>query len=245
MKRRILFVVAAAFTLFLVLAFSPTPHAQGFKKIDMAIAYVQAGAPVELNSVTHGLDFVYSNAEVKNVSDRAVRAVTFGVLLHGSAPNHSEPILASSREMQTDIKPGGVRTLDVLDLTVKEVQVTATQLKSDRVIAEFGILGVQFNDGGSWIFDLQKNGGFSTSAVSASADPAATMRCKPTISSGLVALLDKVLTPLAIVLAQGYTCAISPNTEVGTNNVSSCKNRVCTHDEVRMHTCPYQRCQLQ
>ena len=56
------------------------------------------------------------NAEVKNVSDRAVRAVTFGVLLHGSAPNHSEPILASSREMQTDIKPGGVRTLDVLDL---------------------------------------------------------------------------------------------------------------------------------
>ena len=163
------------------------------------------------------------NAEVKNVSDRAVRAVTFGVLLHGSAPNHSEPILASSREMQTDIKPGGVRTLDVLDLTVKEVQVTATQLKSDRVIAEFGILGVQFNDGGSWIFDLQKNGGFSTSAVSASADPAATMRCKPTISSGLVALLDKVLPPLAVVLAQGYTCAISPNTEVGTNNVSSCK----------------------
>src|SRR5882762_5239857 len=161
------------------------------------------------------------NAEVKNVSDRAVRAVTFGVLLHGSAPNHSEPILASSREMQTDIKPGGVRTLDVLDLTVKEVQVTATQLKSDRVIAEFGILGVQFNDGGSWIFDLQKNGGFSTSAVSASADPAATMRCKPTISSGLVALLDKVLPPLAVVLAQGYTCAISPNTEVGTNNGDS------------------------
>jgi len=69
--------------------------------------------------------------------DRAVRAVTFGVLLHESAPNHCEPIWHRVGNANRH-KTRWSTTLDVLDLTVKEVQEKATQLKSDRVIAEFG-----------------------------------------------------------------------------------------------------------
>jgi hypothetical protein len=243
MKRRIVVVAAVAFTLFVVFALSPARHAQGFKKFDLKVAYVQDGAPVQLNSLTHDVEFLYSKAEVKNVSDRTVRSVTFGVLLHETAPNRSAPILASSREIQTDIKPGGVRTIEVLDLPMKVAQQKATELKSNRVVAEFGILGVGFDDGSSWRFDLQKKGAFSTSMVSTPTDPSTKMNCKPTISSGLVALLGKVIPPLAVVLAQGYQCTGSPYPELCTNQGQSCSRRLCTHDEVIHKTCPYQQCQ--
>ena len=70
MRNRILIVIAIAFCFVVAFAFSP---AQGRKKFDFVVAYVQSGAPVQLTSITHGIDFLYQKAEVKNVSDRTVR----------------------------------------------------------------------------------------------------------------------------------------------------------------------------
>jgi hypothetical protein len=165
MRNRILVVMSIAFCFVVAFAFSP---AQGRKKFDMVSAYVQSGAPVQLTSITHGMDFLYQKAEVRNVSDRTVSSVTFGVLLHETDPNQSEPIIAVSQQVPTDIKPGQVRSVNVLGLRTKEAQEKASQLKSNTVVAEFGVLGVQFDDGGSWTFDLEKNRTLSSSPITTS-----------------------------------------------------------------------------
>ena len=160
MKTRVLSILTVALIVILVFAFSPEHHAQNLKSITMAVAYVQEGSPVQINSTTHGTDFLFSKAEVKNVSDHAVRSITFGVFLHSATGNHEPGILASSREIPTRLKPGESRTLDVLDLALDQAQAKAAQLKSDSVIAEFGILSVKTDDGGTWNADAERNGGF-------------------------------------------------------------------------------------
>ena len=243
MRTRISVALAFAVALFVAFAFAPTHRGQGFKKMAMEVAYVQDGAPVQIDSVTHGVDFLLGKAEIKNVSERTVRSVTFGVLLHETAPNKDVPILASSREIQTDIKPGTARTLDVFDLSLADAQRKAAQLKSNSVIVEFGVLAVKLEDGSTWSIDAEKAGTFGT--VHGSSPQALTTGCRPTVSSGLVAVLDAIMPSISVVLAQGFFCAASTNKTVCTNNVSSCTNRVCTHQEVLDGTCPMQICMLQ
>ncbi|HLZ49821.1 MAG TPA: hypothetical protein VKP61_03655 [Candidatus Acidoferrum sp.] len=244
MKTRILVVVVMTLTLVVVFSLSPTHHAQNLKSIVTAVAYVQDEAPVQINSATHGTDFLFSKAEVKNVSEHAVRSVTFGVFIHSSASDHEAPIMASSREIPTHLKPGETRTLDVLDLTLDQAQAKAAQLKSDSVIAEFGILSVKMDDGTTWSTDAERNGGFGRVNAAANRSAADIIHCSPTPSSKLRALLDRVIPSLAVVLAQGYTCAGSTNEELCTNMGQSCTNRVCTHLEVLNGTCPKQNCKL-
>src|SRR6266478_35509 len=195
-RKRILTVAVTAFTLLAMFALAPTRSAQGFKKLTMEVTFAQEGAPVQLGSVTHGVDFLLSRAEVKNVSDRTIRSVTFGVLLHEAGPIRGESILAASREIQTDIKPGSVRTLDVLALSLKESQEKAAHLKTNPAIAEFGILGVQYEDGGSWTFDAQKVGTFASAKPLASigsfANPSSKVNCKTTMYQQVVATLENI-----------------------------------------------------
>ncbi len=117
--KRVLLILAMAVTFVLSLAFSPRPRAQGAKRFRMEFAPVQTGAPVQLESVNHSVDFLYNRAEVKNVSSETVRSITFGVLLHDPG---SKAVLASSRQISTDIKPGQTRVVDVLNFTRDEAQ---------------------------------------------------------------------------------------------------------------------------
>lgn len=160
MKIRILTILTTAVVLVAVFAFLPEHHAQNLKSITMAVAYVQNGAPIQINSATHSTDFLLSKAEIKNVSDRAVRSVTFGVFLHAVPASPQTAMLISSREIPAHLKPGETHTVDVLDLTFDQAQEKAVQLKSNTVIAEFGILAVKMDDGSVWSTDAQGNGGF-------------------------------------------------------------------------------------
>ena len=162
MKSRILIVIAIASCFVVANAFSPAP---GRKKLEMVSAYAESGAPVQLTSITFGTDFLYQKAEVRNVSDRIVESVTFGVLLHEKPPNESEPVVAVSQRVPTDLKPGQTHSVDVLALRPNQAQEKASQLKSNTVVAEFGVLGVQFEDGSSWTFDLDKNSTLSSSTI--------------------------------------------------------------------------------
>jgi hypothetical protein len=114
MRTRIVTILVIAFGLVTLFAFSPVHHAQDLKSISMAVAYVQDAAPVQINSATHGTDFLFSKAEVKNVSEHAVRSITFGVFFHGATPNSETPLLVSGREIPTHLKPGESRVVDVL-----------------------------------------------------------------------------------------------------------------------------------
>lgn len=197
-KKPILIASGVVLVVFVAVALSPTHHAQGLKTLNMYAAYVQEGAPVQLESVTHNLEFLFSKADVKNVSDRTVRSVTFGVLL--SEPNRPELVLASRQEVPTDIKPGATRAVDVLALPVKEGEQTALQFRSNQVIVSFGVLGVRFDDGTSWNFDPLKNGGFIQGSQT---PPSAKVNCVPRPSSGVMTLLDKILpTALAQTVAK-------------------------------------------
>ena len=157
-KHRILVASSAAVIIFAVFAFAPPRYALAHKSFDMSVAYVQEGAPVQLESVTHTLDFLLSKSEVKNISNNTVRFVTFGVLL--SQPGSSDVFLAARQEVPTDIKPGAVRSVDVLALPVKEAQQKALQFRSNKVTAMFGVMEVRFEDGTLWTVDPVKNGGF-------------------------------------------------------------------------------------
>jgi hypothetical protein len=186
MKARISTVLAIALTLVAVLAFSRTHHAQNSKSIVMAVAYVQDAAPVHINSTTHGTDFLFRKAEVKNVSRHVVRSVTFGVFLHETAPNHGASIMASSREIPTNMKPGETRNLDVLDLSLDQAQEKAARLKSESVIAEFGILSVKLDDGSVWSCDAQRTGTFGR--IGGAKPSAQLSNGKPKVSSQVLAL---------------------------------------------------------
>ncbi|MGB8476068.1 MAG: hypothetical protein WCE61_18455, partial [Candidatus Acidiferrum sp.] len=163
MKRRISFVVTLALVLFVAFALTPKRQADGLKRFSMHDAYVQAGSPVRLNSVTHGAEFLFESTEVTNVSNKIVRSVTFGVLLHEAGPIHAEPTLAASREIATNIRPGQTAKVAVDDFTVTKARQKSSQLRSNRVVYEFGVLSVLFDDSSTWAFDWRKNGAFSPS----------------------------------------------------------------------------------
>lgn len=160
MKSRILIILGSTIALVALFAFSPVHQAQNLKSITMAVAYVQDAAPIQINSATHSTDFLFNKAEIKNVSERAIRSVTFGVFLHAVPSSTQTSMLVSTREIPTHLKPGETRTVDVLDLTFDQAQEKAAQLKSNTVVAEFGILAVKMDDGGTWTGEAQSNGGF-------------------------------------------------------------------------------------
>lgn len=165
MKSRIFIILGSTLALVALFAFSPVHQAQNLKRITMEVAYVQDSAPIQINSATHATDFLFSKAEIKNVSDHAVRSVTFGVFLHAVPPSAQTSMLVSTREIPTHLKPGETRTVDVLDLTFDQAQEKAAQLKSNPIVAEFGILAVKMDDGGIWSSDAQNNGGFGKTSA--------------------------------------------------------------------------------
>lgn len=166
MKR---FLVTASVVVVLVVlafAFSPRPRAQNRKHLNLRVAFTQKGAPVQIKSLTHTLKFYYGSAVVQNVSQQTIRSITFGVLLHEAGPASLQPILASSREIATNIDPGESRSVDVEDAAPRLIRQKAADLKSNVVVVEFGILAVQFDDGSIWQYDWQSEGAFNTQNVS-------------------------------------------------------------------------------
>jgi hypothetical protein len=238
MKSRILILIAATMVVFAAFAFSPARQAQERRTIETSVAYIQEGAPVQLLSATHSLEFLFNKAEVKNISARAVRSVTFGVLL--SEPGKTDFILASKQEVPTDIKPDAVRVVDVLDLSPKDAEQKAIQFRSPRIVAGFGILGVRFDDGTIWSFDPLKNGGF---AQGREGGHTRLLNCPqpPDFLPGTIISL----APFTAFAQTGYTCMGTTTREICTNHVDFCENRLCTHQQILDGSCPNQHCVLQ
>lgn len=165
--KRLLIACTVVIAAFLIFTFTSARHAQVRKSFAMVDTFVQAGSPLQLGTVSHGSDFFLRKAEVTNTSDRTIVSVTFGIFLREAPPSQADATFASSREIPSNIKPNETRTLDILQLTVKEAREKATQLKTNTVLAESGVLAVQFEDGGSWNSDAQQKGRFAPASTTA------------------------------------------------------------------------------
>lgn len=148
MGRRLLIILALTVGSFLAVLFVPSRYAQTVK-ISLNAIYLQDGAPVQLISVTSDTQYFFSKAEIKNISERRIQSVTFGVLLH-EAGNRKDGIIVTKHEIPTDILPGASRSMDTFGVQTKIAREQATNFKSNPVAVDFGVLEVQFEDGGLW-----------------------------------------------------------------------------------------------
>lgn len=159
MKRLLISICVVVPLVFTILALAP--RAQNAKRFTFENAFVQDGAPVQMQSITHGLKFLFQSAEVKNVSGQTIRSITFGVLAHNIGPDWNKPILVAKREIATNIDPGQKVSVDVDDAQVDKIQQKVSELVSNPVGIEFGILGVQFADDTTWQYDWERSGSFN------------------------------------------------------------------------------------
>jgi hypothetical protein len=242
MKKTVL-IVGAALILFATFALTPIQRAQG-TRIEMQMAYHQKDAPTHIKSVTNGSEFLFESAQVVNDSNKVIRSVTFGVLLHDMGPDPNKTVLLSSREISTNIMAGESRSLEILDLPISKARQEAARLKSGRALAEFGILAVQFDDGSLWNFDWQGEGGaFSSVGVLAAQSmlngKLAIVNCGPSHTAIQEALI-KLIPSIEPVFASTYVCTNSLQ-ELCTNYGNSCTNTDCGKGK----DCANQKCQLQ
>lgn len=159
MKRLLVSICVVVPLVFTILALAP--RAQNTKRFTFENAFVQEGAPVQMRSITHGLKFLFQSAEVKNISDQTVRSITFGVLAHNSGPDWNKSVLVAKREIATNISPGQTVSVDVDDAQVENIQQKVSELASNPVGIEFGILGVQFEGDTTWQYDWERSGSFN------------------------------------------------------------------------------------
>jgi hypothetical protein len=239
MRRRLFIIVALMFGTFLAVIFVPSRSAQTVK-VSLNVIYDQEGAPVEIISVTSDTQYYFTKAEVKNVSDRRIQSVTFGVLLHevGSRQNG---ILISKREVPTDILPGASRSMDTFGAQTKIAREQAMKFKSSPVAADFGVLQVQFEDGGSWRSPAEDNKSFppQEASVGASRKQVGSFACSRT---PLSAFISRVMPS---VFAQGgYYCVASSIHEICTVNASgiSCTVTRCNKLQIQNGQCSNQAC---
>jgi hypothetical protein len=237
--RRRLFIVALTVGVFLAVIFVPSRYAQTVK-VSLNVVYAQEGAPVEIISVTSDTQYFFSKAEVKNVSDRRIQSVTFGVLLHEVA-SRQNGIIITKREIPTDILPGASRSMDTFGVQTKIAREQATNFKSSPVAADFGVLEVQFEGGGSWRSPAEDNKSFppQESSIGASRKEVGSVTCGRTPLSTFIGAV------IPSVFAQGgYYCNISTIHEICTVNPSgiSCTVTRCNKLQIQNGQCSNQMC---
>ena len=243
MKIRLLIVIAVVVALS-ILVLVPSHHAQTQKKLDLSVIYLQEGAPVELVTVTSDLDYLFSKAVVKSVSDRRINGITLGVFMHEL--NLPQPgILVAKHEIPTDLKPKASVSLDTFGASIKKARQSAIETKYDPVVLDFGVLEVEFEDGGSWQSVALNNKAFPPQAqrVVSSAKAQGNAGSVVCGRSTVFAWLDSIMPT---VFAQvGYQCNGSSVNEICTVGPSgtTCSMTGCTKDQILKHQCSDQKCE--
>jgi hypothetical protein len=248
MKSKLLIAIGIVFAILASVTFFPSPHAQVRKSLVFLDAFDEEGAPFQLGTVTHTTNFLLDKAEVTNtLSDRTIRSITFGAVLHESGPVGTEPVFISTHEISTNIKPGETRSLDILELPAKEGRELATRFKSNSVVVEFGVTNVQFDDGSTWGFDIKKYGTFTRpTAQSSAVRPSQSLhliQCTDK-ATGLSTLLSKIM-PTAFAQTI-WACGPINSKAICSVNLDGegCANRTCTHSMVVNGTCPDTICKI-
>jgi hypothetical protein len=204
----------------------------------------QPNSPVTILSVTSGTDFLFRVIRAKNVSDKPVGSLTFGVMVHALASTGAPtppPVYEPFPPVPVSIASGAVANVDVPVLRPAKALQDAAHLGAD-LEAELGVVKVDFADGTSWQYDPRTKGGFGGFVLNGAPAGAA---CPGQRQRMALAAFGRFIGIPA--LAQGYfKCVPTGNCLVCTNNVSTCTNSICGQTgNPPCYNCPQQVCQYQ
>jgi hypothetical protein len=119
----------------------------------------QPGAPLEIDSVKSTEQYLYEEVKVKNLSDRTIISVVFGILLSEVGNNPVKPVLMKSEPIPVTLTPGEGRIVKTRILTPNEASANAGFPSASGIKNELRILSVRFLDGTEWSSEEDPVGG--------------------------------------------------------------------------------------
>ncbi|MGH9613078.1 MAG: hypothetical protein ACRD4P_08380 [Bryobacteraceae bacterium] len=190
------------------------------RSIVTSMAMTQEGSPLRIESTTSTKDFLYESVKIKNTSAERIRAVTFGVMVYALGNSQEKPALSKPVSINTNLAPGEERIIEAYTISPEDV-LSIGSPKAPELLAELGVLSVQFSGGAIWSFDPVSRGGFQPNAASDGASKAAaSFAC----GQGVIGLKSVSTTDATTGVAPaGYwNCAHTLYPVYCQNNQSSC-----------------------
>jgi hypothetical protein len=219
------------------------------KPISLVFATDQQGCPMQIVSTKSTKGYLFEEVKGKNTSQVAITSTTFGVLLHPVDQTQEKPVLLSSAVIPMDLHPGEEKSIQAYVVPGQLAIDKAASLTSSAVLAELGILHLEFADGSSWSFDPEIQGSFQTPSSTTDNSGA------PTLGSCLAPQAPEpgAVTVTAANPAEGapsaplvFGCATFPSyCTYCTNYLTSCVTSRCPSGGQGCLSCPHQVCQYQ
>ena len=217
------------------------------KPISLVFATDQQGCPIQIVSTKSTKGYLFEEVKAKNTSLAVITSATFGVLLHPADKAQEKPVILSSAVISVDLQPGEEKSIQAYAVPGQLAVDKAASLTSSAVLAELGILHLEFADGSSWSFDPEIQGSFQT--------PSSTPENigEPTLGSCLAPQSPEpgAVTVTAATPAEGapsaplvFGCATFPSYCLYcTNYLTSCVTSRCPTGGQGCGPCPHQVCQ--
>ncbi len=124
----------------------------------------QKGSPIQIASVSTSTTFFFNGALLLNCSNSNVVEVQIGLVLKGHREGDHNQVafmVDNGPRVGVAIRPGEAASIGVIPWRTAEILTRAMDFSLHHFAATFGIVGVKFDDGSSYQYDLGKNGDFS------------------------------------------------------------------------------------
>lgn len=131
------------------------------------LAALQKGSPIRIDSVASASEALFVNAKVTNIGAKPIARLDFGVLIRSSRAAQGTPALVSLDPVNVSLMPQKTAIVPLTGFQVSDIGTYNSQF-GGRVVGEFGVLSVVFQDGTSWSDDPVRRGTFSVGRYAAS-----------------------------------------------------------------------------
>jgi len=212
--------------------------------IATTVAFEEQGLPVRISNAASSTDFLFSVVTIKNVGDRTVRSITFGVVLYYAKPNSSmQPLLLTSTRIQTNISPGAEANVHPNVMKFGSLETDLRERALVSVITDLGISKIEFDDGTFWSFEIQPGGGFRPRGELAPLISQMAHPCGP----GKTFVAVRYLSQGGGVNPLTFTCDTTTDCTYCQNNGTTCTivpcsrnaEGVCNTGACSLQTCKY------
>jgi len=237
-------------SLLLVAAFLPaTFGAARVRQVPLGLALFQPGSPVSIVQGESTEDYIFERVGVKNTSDRLVTSVTFGLMFISTDDKAQsiKPKLFTARPVATNLRPGEEASLSAYVLPYSEIFERASELNVDSVMAQLGLLRVEFADGTAWLAERSADGGFLVNAPKSARGPQGVSagRCSGDRSGSAQrdALPNGGILKRARFMQVHFTCKAESSCIYCSNSYTSCTVNTCPVSQTGCTLdCPHQTC---
>jgi hypothetical protein len=219
------------------------------KPISLVFATDQQGCSMQIVSTKSTKGYLFEEVNGKNTSQVAITSATFGVLLHPIEKTQEKPIILSSAVIPMDLQPGEEKAVQANVVAGQIATDKAASFTSSAVLAELGILRLEFGDGSSWSFDPETQGSFQTpsSTTDNIGEPMLGSCLAPQApEQGAVTVTAANSSEGAPSAPQVFSCATIPSyCTYCTNYLTTCVTSRCPNGGQGCVSCPHQLCQFQ